>query len=63
MDDTNTGNVNSGSGVNTILIVLVLLILVGGGVWWYMKYGKAAPVEETNNGLEVNIGTNPTPEE
>ncbi|PIR83928.1 hypothetical protein COU18_00750 [Candidatus Kaiserbacteria bacterium CG10_big_fil_rev_8_21_14_0_10_51_14] len=51
---------NNSSNTNTILIVIVLLVLVGGGVWWYKTYGPGAmaPVEDENNGLEINIGGN-----
>ena len=45
---------NSGSGVNTVLLVVVLLILVGGGVWWYKTYGTGT--EKQDSGLQINIG-------
>ena len=53
---------NNGSGVNTILLVVVIIILIGGGVWWYAKYGPGAK-QQTDNGLQLNLGqTNNQPQ-
>lgn len=43
------------TNTNTILLVVILVLLVGGGVYWYTKYGPGAPKQQS--GLQINLGT------
>lgn len=54
---------NNNSGANTVLIVILILIVVIGFGAWYMGVGPfAAPVEDNDAGLNIDIDI-PTGEE